>query len=109
MSYGSRRVMRAKRAPGICCPPVRLARKAGARRIFARVRLPLAAAALILLIRTPAAAQSIPRTADGKPDLSGIWQTLNSATWNVEDHTASPGVPAGQGVVDGGTIPYLPA
>src|SRR3954471_17392461 len=56
-----------------------------------------------------AAPASTPRTADGKPDLSGIWQTMTSAAWNVEDHTASPGVPAGQGVVDGGAIPYLPA
>src|SRR5882672_11839021 len=69
--------------------------------------------AVLLLLAAPAAGQtpgnSIPRSADGKPDLSGIWQTMNSAAWNVEDHAASPGVPAGQGVVEGGTIPYLPA
>jgi hypothetical protein len=49
------------------------------------------------------------RSADGKPDLSGVWQTMNAAAWNVEDHSASMGVPAGQGVVEGGAIPYLPA
>jgi hypothetical protein len=71
-------------------------------------------AALVLFVaEAPASGQAsataIPRTADGKPDFSGIWQTMTSAAWNVEDHSASPGVPAGQGVVQGGTIPYLPA
>ena len=35
-----------------------------------------------------------PRTADGHPDLQGIWQVLNSAAWDLEDHSASLGVPA---------------
>jgi hypothetical protein len=52
---------------------------------------------------------AIPRTADGKPDFSGVWQVLNTAFYNIEDHHAEPGVPAGQGVVVGGVIPYLPA
>ena len=47
-----------------------------------------------------------PRTADGHPDLQGIWQVLNTAAWDLEDHGASLGVPAGQSVVEGGTIPY---
>src|SRR5262245_4187992 len=56
---------------------------------------------------------AIPRTADGKPDLSGIWQVLdNSIDGNVEPHVASYGVRGGQGaIVDppDGMIPYLPA
>ena len=68
---------------------------------------------LMCVLWTPAfgqtAASPMPRSADGKPDLSGIWQTMNAAAFNVEDHSASMGVPAGQGVVEGGTIPYLPA
>ena len=58
------------------------------------------------------------RTADGKPDLSGIWQALNTANWDLQDHAARAGqavalgavgaVPAGLGVVEGGEIPYLP-
>jgi hypothetical protein len=58
----------------------------------------------------PAAASSYngPRTPDGKPDLNGIWQVINTAHWNVEAHSASEGVPAGFSVVDGGTIPYQP-
>jgi hypothetical protein len=47
-----------------------------------------------------------PRTAFGDPDLQGIWQAMNTAVWNLEDHTAELGVPAGQSVVVGGTIPY---
>lgn len=65
----------------------------------------------------PAAAS--PKTASGKPDLSGIWQALNEANWNLEPHVAAQGpldtlgaigaVAPGLGVVDGGRIPYLPA
>ncbi len=42
----------------------------------------------------------------GKPDLNGVWQALTTAWVDLEDHNASLGVPAGQGVVEGGTIPY---
>ncbi len=58
-----------------------------------------------------------PRTADGKPDLNGIWQALNSANWDLQDHAARQGpvqfgamfsVPAGLGVVEGKEIPYKP-
>jgi hypothetical protein len=49
-----------------------------------------------------------PRTPDGKADLQGIWQVLNTAAWDIQDHAARLGVPAGQGVVEGGEIPYQP-
>ena len=56
---------------------------------------------------------ALPRTADGKPDLSGIWQVLdNSLDGNIEPHAASYGVHGGQGaIVDppDGRIPYLPS
>jgi hypothetical protein len=55
------------------------------------------------------AAQAIARTADGKPDLSGIWQVVNTAAWDIQDHQAQKGVPAGIGVVDSNEIPYQPA
>ena len=59
------------------------------------------------------AGPAVPRTADGKPDLSGVWQVLdNSLDGNIEPHAASYGVHAGQGaIVDppDGRIPYLPA
>jgi hypothetical protein len=53
----------------------------------------------------PAGAE-IPRTADGRPDLQGIWQVRNRASYNLEDHVARHGMPAGRGVVVDGPIPY---
>ena len=50
-----------------------------------------------------------PRTADGHPDLQGIWQAVNTAVWNLEGQASSLGVPSGLGVVEGGLIPYLPS
>ena len=77
--------------------------------------------------RTP----GIPRV-NGKPDLNGIWQAINTANWDIQAHSAKPAlamrpgpvvpvpakevlafgavgsVPAGLGVVDGNDLPYLP-
>src|SRR2546421_11128757 len=35
-----------------------------------------------------------PRTTDGKPNLSGIWQALNTANWDLQTHPARPGLVA---------------
>jgi hypothetical protein len=51
-------------------------------------------------------ATTIPRTSDGKPDLSGVWEVLNTAAWNIQDHNADTGTPPGQSVVEGNEIPY---
>jgi hypothetical protein len=64
--------------------------------------------AVFLATATDAVAQTMPRTSDGKPDMSGIWQAVNSAAWNILPHPAEDGVPAGLGVVDGNEIPYRP-
>jgi hypothetical protein len=32
----------------------------------------------------------IPRTPDGKPDLNGIWQAMNTANYDLEDHGPAP-------------------
>ena len=78
----------------------------------------VAAAALVLVptwvrddtVRAQAGATTYKasRTQDGQPDLQGIWQAVNTAVWNIQDHPAGLGVPAGQGIVEGNEIPYLP-
>ena len=80
-----------------------------------------------------ASARYVPaRTPDGKPDLNGVWQVMNTANWDIEDHDGRPAlqtragpagpvaakelldmgaigaVPQGLGVVEGGAIPYKP-
>lgn len=73
--------------------------------------------------QTPTAGQFPPfkasRAADGKADLNGIWQAFTTANWDIQDHQAQAGLhpeimgaygarPAGQGIVEGGEIPYRP-
>jgi len=82
--------------------------------------------------KAPAAASKFPRLQNGKPNLNGIWQAMNTANYDLEPHAARaalalvPGpfnpipapqvvamgavgaVPAGLGVVEGDEIPYKP-
>lgn len=62
-----------------------------------------------LVFASGLAAADIPRTAQGKPDFSGIWQTLSAADYGLEPHGARSDAPPGPGIVIGGVIPYLPA
>ncbi len=67
-----------------------------------------------------AAGYTAPRSknADGKPDLNGIWQVLNTANWDILSHSQQPGpmyqlgalffAPPARGVVEGDTLPYQP-
>ena len=83
-----------------------------------RTTLYSAALAVLVLAGKLAGASANPRTYDGHPDLNGIWQTMSTANWDLQDHPAAPGpffqlgavgaVPSGQGVVEGGEIPYKP-
>ena len=70
--------------------------------------------------QTPArTAPQVPRMPSGKPNFTGLWQVLGTADWDIRDHSAQAGpffqlgatgaMPAGQGIVDGGEIPYTPA
>jgi hypothetical protein len=88
--------------------------------------------ALVAPVVGQQAGYKAPRAADGHPDLNGIWQAVNTANYDIEPHVAKhamalrPGpygplpakevlalgavgaVPAGMGIVDGGSIPYKP-
>jgi len=102
-------------------------------RNYFRGSIPVATFAGLMLATLPAVAQTpaqtarpaaassarIPRAPDGKPNLNGIWQAMNTADWDLSPHNAQQSLvlqagallaePAGIGVVDGGDIPYLPA
>jgi hypothetical protein len=83
-----------------------------------------AALAVLALVATKiptSEAQSAqqPARIGGHPNLNGVWQAVTTAYWNLEDHSAEglsafwqlgaiAAIPAGQSVVEGGTIPYLP-
>ena len=86
-------------------------------------RLPPAVVCILSLsiLGHPALAQERdrPERVGGKPNLNGIWQAANEAHWNLEGHSAEAlarlsnlgaigAIPAGQSVVLGGEIPYLP-
>src|SRR5580698_9259940 len=67
--------------------------------------------AIALCTALMAAAQAtpaLPRTADGKPDLQGIWQASSTAGADLQDHVARLNMLAGRSVVEGGEIPYQP-
>lgn len=67
-------------------------------------------AAAFSIAALPAAAQApTPRAADGKPDLSGIWQANTLANWSIVDRGVDYASPAVKGIVEGKTLPYQPA
>ena len=77
----------------------------------------MAAVAIFSLASVPATGQAPaatsrtydpPRTPDGRPDVQGVWQAMNTAAWDIQDHSAQKSVPAGRGVVGGNDIPYQP-
>ena len=73
----------------------------------------------------------VPRL-NGKPDLNGLWQAINTANWDIQAHSAKPAlalrpgpvvpvpakevialgavgsIPGGLGVVEGDELPYKP-
>ena len=78
----------------------------------------VALSGLIAQSAAQAQTEQFPRTAEGTPDLSGIWQAVGSASWDIEPHAAYESrlpetgaigaAPGGLGIVEGGLIPYTP-
>ena len=60
----------------------------------------------LLLAVNPVAAQDIPRLADGHPDMSGIWQVLNEANYDLEPHMARHSLQMREGPVN--PVPAIP-
>src|SRR5438046_9597173 len=62
----------------------------------------------VALVAGQTAQPPLPRMPDGRPNLQGIWQVRNRASYDLEDHVARYTMPAGRSVVEGGEIPYQP-
>ena len=77
-------------------------------RFATRSLLTSMAMALAAVAASAQTTSTLPRAADGRPDFTGIWQVMNTAAWDLQDHSARKGVPAGIGVVIGNEIPYKP-
>ena len=78
---------------------------------------PTSIVALLMLVAPSAAGQTTPvvsethtppPTIEDQPNIQGVWQALNTAAWDIQDHSARLGIPAGQGVVEENEIPYQP-
>jgi hypothetical protein len=87
--------------------------------LFASAILTVAIAAIVIQAQNTAKpAANIPRMAGGRPNLTGLWQAMGTAYWDIRDHSAQAGpfyqlgaigaMPAGVGIVEGGDIPYRP-
>src|SRR5262245_13982821 len=84
----------------------------------AAAAIAVAASAAITVFGQARTTYKAPRTADGRPNLNGTWQAMNTANWDIQDHAARQGpvtalgasfsIPPGFGVVEGGEIPYRP-
>ena len=70
----------------------------------------ISAVVSISVTRTAGQAARQARTADGKPNFSGVWQALNEAHWDLQAHDARPGMVTQPGVYkyDYARVPAAP-
>ncbi|MDA1370354.1 MAG: hypothetical protein O2971_06285 [Proteobacteria bacterium] len=66
----------------------------------------LTLALALLLATSTAIAQNIPRLSNGLPDMSGIWQVLNEANYDLEPHIARHSLQMREGPVN--PVPDIP-
>ena len=89
-------------------------RKADRRLIAAAIVAIAACSGIVSAQNRPYQAPRLPGTKH--PDLNGLWQAMNTAHWDIQDHSAQPApvlatgawgaIPAGRSIVEGNEIPY---
>ena len=60
----------------------------------------------LCIAASPLTAQDIPRLSNGRPDFSGIWQTLNEAHYDIEPHIARHSLQMREGPIN--PVPAIP-
>jgi len=65
-----------------------------------------ALALFLTVANLPVEGQAGGAKSPARPNFNGVWQAVNTASFDIQDHTGALGLPPGLGIVEGNEIPY---